>query len=85
MDTNEHQFPENQTTTDYANHTNLRGAYAARVLVSAARRNNLFQQNETNGTKSDPRTTPGQNRHGSIWVWAGSDLGPAARQSGILV
>jgi hypothetical protein len=46
MDTNGHQFPEKEATTDGADHTDVWGAHAARVLVSAARRKNLFQQKE---------------------------------------
>jgi hypothetical protein len=40
-------FLGNQTTTDGTDNTDVWGAHAARVLVSAARRNNLFQQKGT--------------------------------------
>jgi len=42
MDTSGHQFPKRKATTDGADHPDVWGAHAARVLVSAARRNNLF-------------------------------------------
>jgi hypothetical protein len=44
-------FPEKGATTDGADNTNVWGAHAARVLVLAARRNNLFQQKEAKITK----------------------------------
>ena len=52
MDTNGHQFPEKEATTDFRDNTDVWGAYAARVLVfGGSPKQSSFLQKETKRTK----------------------------------